>query len=337
MTALRKYDRIEASALWRPAPGEQRREVIISMGDATLLISDMKDRPITHWSLAALDRVNPGKQPAIYSPDGDPGETLELAAGEDNMIEAIETLRRAVDKARPHPGRVRSVGALTSAALVAALLLLWLPGALVNHAVSVVPVAKRVAIGDTLLTRIERLSGLRCNAPSGLRSLQLLRKRIGSGPLSVMPATGQISLHLPGGRILLRRDLVEDFEDPSVAAGFALAELTQARASDPLRDLLRYAGVWSTFRLLTTGDLPPNDLAQYAQYLMTAPRRTPATDPLLAQFARAKISAAPYAYALDVTGESVLPLIEGDPASAHAPAMIMADADWLRLQNICGG
>jgi hypothetical protein len=337
MTALRKYDRIEASALWRPAPGEQRREVIISMGDATLLISDPQDRPITHWSLAALDRVNPGKKPAIYSPDGDPGDTLELAPGEDNMIEAIETLRRAVHKARPHPGRLRSYGALTSAALVISLGLLWLPGALVNHAVTVVPKAKRIGIGDALLARIERLSGARCDDPAGLRSLQILRARIGTGPLAVLPDSGQLSLHLPGGRILLRRDLVEDFEDPAVVAGFALAEYSRAQSHDPLRDLLRHAGVWSTFRLLTTGDLPQSDLAAYAQHLLTAPTPDLAPEPLLQTFRAANLSSAPYAYALDVTGESVLPLIEGDPQAALPPALIMTDADWLRLQNICGG
>jgi hypothetical protein len=191
---------------------------------------------------------------------------------------------------------------LTSAALVISLGLLWLPGALVNHAVTVVPKAKRIGIGDALLARIERLSGARCDDPAGLRSLQILRARIGTGPLAVLPDSGQLSLHLPGGRILLR-----------------------------------HAGVWSTFRLLTTGDLPQSDLAAYAQHLLTAPTPDLAPEPLLQTFRAANLSSAPYAYALDVTGESVLPLIEGDPQAALPPALIMTDADWLRLQNICGG
>ncbi|MEM1073925.1 MAG: hypothetical protein AAGI36_05695, partial [Pseudomonadota bacterium] len=76
MTALKKYARLEASGLWRAAPDEQRREVVVSIGEATLVISDMRDSAITHWSLAAVERSNPGKRPALFHPDGDPGETL---------------------------------------------------------------------------------------------------------------------------------------------------------------------------------------------------------------------------------------------------------------------
>ncbi|MEC7963138.1 MAG: hypothetical protein VX201_07695, partial [Pseudomonadota bacterium] len=91
-TALRKYQRLEATALWRPTPEEQRREVIVSIGDATLVITDMQDRALTHWSLPALQRANPGSWPALYHPDGDSGETLELAEGEEEMVAAIEKL-----------------------------------------------------------------------------------------------------------------------------------------------------------------------------------------------------------------------------------------------------
>ena len=76
MTALDKYQRIEASGLWRPAGEAQRMDVIASIGDATLLISDMQDRPLTHWSLAAGVRAYPGKRPASYHPAGDESETL---------------------------------------------------------------------------------------------------------------------------------------------------------------------------------------------------------------------------------------------------------------------
>ena len=56
MTALSKYDRLEATGLWRINPSEQRREVVVSIGDATLIISDINDTALTHWSLAAVER-----------------------------------------------------------------------------------------------------------------------------------------------------------------------------------------------------------------------------------------------------------------------------------------
>ncbi|WP_300036278.1 hypothetical protein [uncultured Roseobacter sp.] len=337
MTALTKYARIEASGLWRASLQDQRREVVVSIGEATLTIADMQDRPVTHWSLAAIRRANPGKRPAVFHPDGDPGETLELDPSEAQMIDAIEQLRRAVERGRPRPGRLRWVGMAVSLALVAALAVFWLPGALVNHTVSVVPGVKRAEIGAALMTRIERMTGPACSDPAGIRALSKLRARLGTGPISLMPGIIGTSLHLPGGRILMDRALVEDYEEPDVAAGFALAEHTMARRSDPLRDLLEATGTWSSFRLLTTGRLEGEILDGYAEQLLTQERGTPPMDGLVEAFDAASVRSTPYAYAIDITGESVLPLVEGDPMSGRQTVALLSDADWLRLQGICGG
>ena len=56
MTALTRYQRIEATGLWRARPEDQRREVVVSLGEATLVITDLNDRALTHWSLAAVLR-----------------------------------------------------------------------------------------------------------------------------------------------------------------------------------------------------------------------------------------------------------------------------------------
>ena len=68
-TALTQFQRLEAAGSWRPAPGEKLREVIVSIGEATLILSDPKsDAPLTHWSLPAVERLNPSVTPAIYTP-----------------------------------------------------------------------------------------------------------------------------------------------------------------------------------------------------------------------------------------------------------------------------
>jgi hypothetical protein len=337
VTALKKYARLEASALWRASPEDQRREVIVSIGDATLMISDMRDQAITHWSLAAVERANPGVRPAIFHPDGDPGETLEFAENEAQMIDAIEKLRRAVERTRPRPGRLRWFGMLSSLALVAALALLWVPGALLSHTVAVVPDVKRSEIGAALLSRIERMTGPACDGVGGVRALQSLRARLGTGPIRIIPGTLSTSLHLPGGLILIDRALVEDFEEPDVVAGYILAEKTLATHSDPLRDLLDAMGTLASFQLLTTGSLKSETLDGYAERLLTQPRALPEDTALLEAFAARAVRSTPYAYALDVTGETVLPLIEGDPMAGREAVMLLSDADWLRLQSICGG
>ncbi|MFK7879973.1 hypothetical protein [Roseobacter sp.] len=337
MTALKKYDRLEASGLWRASHESQRRDVVVSIGNATLVISDTRDQAITHWSIAAIHRANPGKRPAIYHPDGDPGETLELDSNEKQMIDAIEKLRRAVERRRHSPGRLRWLGMAFSISVVAAVGIFWVPQALINHTLNVVPKVKRVEIGEALLDRIERLTGSACDNPAGIKALATLRARLGADKLSVMPGALQNSLHLPGAHILLNRALFEDFEEPDVAAGYAIVEQHISRTQDPLRALLEVSGTWASFQLLTTGALNRDVLDGYAEYLLTDGRPPPAPETLLPIFENAQLRSTPYAYARDITGETVLSLIEADPMIGKTPKTLLSDADWLRLQSICGG
>ena len=336
MTALTKYARLEATGLWRAGPEGQRREVIVSVGDATLVISDLKDQALTHWSLAAIARANPGARPAIFHPDGDPSETLEIAESEAEMIDAIEALRRVVERHRPRPGRLRLYGVLTSFLVVAAAAIFWLPGALQDHTLRVVPQVKRASIGDELLRQIERVSGVACANARGRVALTRLATRLSAGPLTVLPAMNRASLHLPGRLIVLNKGLFEDYESPDVAGGYILSEMVRRDESDPLQDMLAFVGLRENFRLLTTGEISQSALQTYAEHLMAQPDQPAPVEPLLQQFAAESLHSTPYAQALDSTGETTLALIEGDPMAGKDTAPLLNDADWLRLQNICG-
>jgi hypothetical protein len=341
MTALQQYQRLEASALWRPSPEAQRREVIVSIGEATLVISDPTDRPLTHWSLAAISRANPDETPAIYHPEGDPSETLELSEDEAAMIAAIEKLRTAVERRRPHPGRLRGVSLIASVAVVAAVSLFWLPGAMRNHTLSLVPDSKREDLGRALMTHLERVTGLPCVAPEGLEVLQKLSARLpeASGQrnaLIVFRSGVRDTVRLPGRILLIGRSLLEDHDEPDVLAGYIIAEQLRAEDSDPLGRLLQWGGIVTSFRLLTTGTLPDDTLRAYAETLLTAPPAPLTQDALKRGFERLSVRAAPYAYAVDPTGERTLPLIEADPFAATPAQPLLSDGDWLRLQAICG-
>ena len=337
MTALKKYQRLEASGLWRPAPGDQRREVVVSIGDATLVITDLQDRPLTHWSLAAVERQNPGETPAIYTPDGDPGETLELSAEEDQMIRAIEKLRTAIDLTRPHPGRLRFASVVVSCVAVAALALFWLPGAMMRHTLGVVPDITREEIGEALLERITRVSGPVCAARTAQGALDRLQARTGARRIAVLPAGIAGSLALPGRLVLLNRSVIEDHEDPDVAAGYVIAERVRAGQHDPLAAVLRRGGVFASFRLITTGTVSPETLDAYAEAVLREPRPEVTDAALLAGFAAAGLRSTPYAYAVDITGETTLGLIEADPVTDPGYSPVLRDRDWLVLQSICEG
>ncbi len=341
MTALREYQRLEATALWRASPDAQRADVVVSIGDATLVITDLRDKALTHWSLPAVKRANPGQIPAIYYPDGDPGETLELAENEGEMIEAIERLRAVIERRRPHPGRLRLVIYLLSLAAVVTASALWLPGALRRHAVTVVPDVKRAEIGAELLVRIQRVTGPPCRNTAGNTALSRLAARLSTSgraeALAVMRDGVRTTVHLPGGMILINRSLVEDYEEPDVLAGFLIAEQLRSEHSDPLADLLNNANLWVSFKLLTTGDLDEETLRSYAENLLTSPQMALPDTQLLNAFEARSVRSTPYAYAVDISGETTLGLIEADPFSNEAPPAILSDADWLQLQSICGG
>lgn len=338
MTALSEYQRLEAPGTWRPAPGAQRREVIVSVGEATLVMTDQSERALAHWSLAALERRNPGERPALYAPGPDATEDLEIADGD--MIDAIERVRRAVEKARPRPGRLRARIAL--GVLVAVLLaaIFWAPGALIRHAARVAPEAARVEIGEALLREVAAIAGAPCRAGGTDRALSRLHTRLAGevpGGVLVMRLGGQAALHLPGGIVIIDRTLVEDYETPEVAAGYILAERLRAAETPPLLRFFDGSGMRVAAEFLTTGHVDPAALGAYAEYLLTARPAPVADSALTGAFDAARVRAAPYAYAVDPSGEATVGLIEADPVPPGGGEPILADGDWVALQGVCGG
>jgi hypothetical protein len=337
VTALKEYARLEAPGVWRESPATQRRDVFVSFGNASLVITDQAGRPLAHWSLAAVERANPGGHPAVFLPGTDATETLEI--DEETMVAAIEKVRLALARRRPQPGRLRG-GLLAGAlVLVLGLLVLVMPDALVRHTAGAVPPGARAEIGRLLLSEIGRSAGPPCAAEPGAGVLARLSERLfgsGGARLVVLPEGPAATAHLPGGIILVNRRLVEDQPGPDVLAGFALAEAARAALADPLVRVLEDAGTLATFRLLTSGALPQGALARHARRLLVSlPEPVPA-EVLIPRFAAAKLPAAPYAYALDPTGETVLDLIETDALRRDELAPVLSDDDWVRLQGICG-
>lgn len=340
MTALKKYQRLECSGLWRETPQDQRREVLVRFGEATLTLSDPKSgEAISHWSLPAILRLNKGEEPPVFAPGLEAAESLELT--DPDMIAALDAVRAAVKAAIPRPGRLRGLVVGGIAASVLALGLFWLPGALVGHTASVVPPAQRAQIGQRVLDDLSRVTGAPCDNQLGLEALARLSDRV-FGPvdtpiLYVMPDGVEQPLHLPGDVIILPRRLIEQANGPEAAAGAALVERLRARAADPIVPLLDYAGLRATFQLLTTAALPDDALKGYGEAaLRAAPLALPEAQ-LIAAFEAAQIPATPYALAVDPDGSVTGGLAAADPYKGLAPSPLMPDEYWVALQGICGG
>ncbi|MGQ0563810.1 MAG: hypothetical protein ACT4OK_01895 [Gemmobacter sp.] len=338
MTALKKYRKLESRGLWRDLPETQKREVVVNLGDASLVLSDPRsDVALTHWSLPAIHRINPGQRPAVFSPAEDATEVLEL--DDADMISALETVAAAIASGRARPGRLRLAILAGLLSAVVGVAVLVMPGALVRHTAGVLPPATRDQIGGLVLTDLARLTGAPCNSPGGVQALARLALRV-FGPtatpgLVVVRDGVEGALSLPGNRIVLSQALIAIPDGPDVAAGHALASSLRATLADPMLPLLRHAGTFATFGLLTTGRLGPGAIRGHAERLLATPKPLLPDEPLLDRFRLAEVPSSPYAYALDPTGETVLSLIEADPWPNGPPRPLLTDEDWLRLQDIC--
>ena len=339
MTALTQYQRIEAAALWREHGAEQRRDVIVSLGDSTLIISDLHERPLAHWSLSAIKRDNPGKTPAIYRPDNDSRETLELAANEDTMVEAIETLCRVIDRRRPKRGRMRWASLIGVSFAVMMLILIWVPVAIRDYAVRVIPMVSQIELGERLSLYLRPYTGQPCSTPIANLAVQKLRDRIlgSDAQLEILRQGVRDVLVLPGNIYLASSHLVEDYEDPDVLAGYLLAAKTAHPPEFTLRDGLSETGTLATFGMLTTGRMSDVALQNYADTLIKSAPVAVNTDRVVAAFIDANLRLAPYAYARDITGEQTLPLLEAEAIRTDTPRAALTDRDWVSLQGICGG
>ena len=335
-TALTQFAKLETTGLWREAPELQRREVIVAFGESSLTISDPRNElALSHWSLPAVERLNPGEEPALFAPGQDALETLEI--DDALMVEALEKVRNALAADRPNPGRLRGSLLFGASAVIALVMGALLPGALVTHTASVLPPASRLAIGRMALADLTQVTGL-CTDPSGQAALDRLSARLfgPGGPRIFVLREGQArALHLPGGLLALHRSLLETAPGPEVAAGFALAEEARATARDPMLPLLNHAGFFATLGLLTSGTLAPEAVEGYGRALLLQPPEPIAAEALLARFGAAQLPSTPYARVVDPSGESVLPLIEADPMARREVLPLMPDADWLSLQAIC--
>ncbi|MDB6177872.1 hypothetical protein PAF17_10200 [Paracoccus sp. Z330] len=340
MTALTEFQRLEAQGSWRETPDARLREVIVSVGDATLILSDPKsERPLSHWSLPAVTRLNAGKMPAIYAP-GSQGADETVEIDDPLMIEAIERVQRAIAMHRAHPGRLRGVLTVIAAVLMLAGLVIWLPDAIIHHAARIAPPAQTRQIGEAVLTDIERSTGSICQRESGRAVLDWLAPKLAedNAILQVVPGALNGALRLPGNLYVLGGDLLVGAAGPEAAAGHIVAA---GLATDDLRvtrDALEHAGLGAVLRLMTLGDIPASAMEGYGEELLSRNLPRPQDDILLEQLAERGLGSEAYARTLDPTGASVPALIENDPArTAPTGKPLLTDPQWLALQQICAG
>ena len=334
MTALEEYERLEATGLWKQGRDDQRREVVVSFGNATLVLSDMNEVPLAHWSLAAVERIG-SSVPAIYSIAPDGLETLEI--DDPHMVDAVEKIRLPLRPSQPHTGSLRLALFLSSLIFAVLIIWLWLPPTLATYTSRIIPEPKATEIGNNLMGYVERFTGSECSSTDGSVALAKLRARLlpeKPGRIRVADLGAQPAMHLPGGFILLHIAAIEDFSGPAVISGYVLREDLLRDQTDPISDFFMQAGLSATIWFLATGAVDDRHYENYARRKITSLPDGFTPEEILARFERALVPSTPYAYAIDPSGQRTKLLIDLDPIADTYP-IILEDSEWLALQAIC--
>ncbi|MSU91086.1 hypothetical protein GE300_15965 [Rhodobacteraceae bacterium 2CG4] len=334
MTALDRYIRLEAAGRWREAPDAAWREVLVSFGNATLVLSSFDEEPLTHWSLAATGRVAFDGGVALYAPDAGTDEVLEVR--DRDMIEAIaEVSRMARVRGRAAPRMRRLRRLLLPAAVATGLAALgWAaPDALRARAYALVTAEQAEQIAGRIRAALDRPA---CLTPEGRRSLRRLTGRAAPGVrVEVMAWDAPPAAILPDGSVLLSRRLVERAPAAEVVAGWLALAAAGGRDASALRGWTRDLGVTEAMAFLTSGRIGPGDVAEMARQTagQTAPPAPAAVAAAVAALAGRGIDPRPF---LDDLRRRFPDLaVPAPPVPEGLTPALPRDADWVALQNIC--
>lgn len=331
MTALQEYDRLESLGLWKQNHDAQRQEVVVSFGDSSLVLRDNNDRPVTHWSMAAIERVNPNARPAIYSVDASDGETLEI--DDKTMVKAIERVRARIQRGRPKPGRLRVWMSMSIFAICIVAGIMWLPDATSRYAMRVVPEASVNDIARASIAQVNHLTGKACSTRYGERALRQLEQRLIGAPsnkILIVDMGNRKSASLPGGYILINKTLLADHDSPEVLAGYVLMERAAQDEQPTLFHLFRAIGMKKTLKFLITGDIETDKLAKFSEDRIRIPATPPAADTVQELFNIAELSNKQFIQ----TAPRYATLADRDNyALGYTP--LLSDEDWISLQEIC--
>jgi hypothetical protein len=337
MTALHQYSRLEAAGLWRSAPSAQRREVIIGLREATIVLLDPKtDLPLAQWSLPAIVRTGEYEGFVIYASHEDMEETLEI--DDPAMIAALDKVRSALDRRRKKPGRLRMALLATACAGLVGIVAIWMPMRLYDFVAYRLPQAARADIAAQVLADMTTISGSPCTGRLGEQAARDLARRVApQAPFSIQVLPDGITqpATLGDGTVLLPYALVESVDGPDVLAGVLLAQKARAIQYDPILPVLHHAGLFATLRLMSSGTLPEGALKGYGLVLAAAQAQPigPSLADLAAHFAAAQIKMAPYAAYANLPELAALP----DPYAAGSNPPVLEDAAFLGMQYICDG
>lgn len=246
--------------------------MVVSVGTATLVLTDLADRLLGHWALAGVSVVGREGIATVYGMAE--GETLTIRDRE--IVAAIAAASDLLPRRAPAARRIPLGPILAVAALVA--LALAAPGLVRMQAASMVPPERAVEIADEMLIAAVARHGPPCEPREARPAISRLTKAVApaSPPrLRIVPLGRPAAIALPGAAVLVDRTLAARDPDAAVAAA------RRALGTDPVTDLMRAAGTTGSLRYLLTGRIPDATLQRATEAaIAAAPTAVPAAHPV---------------------------------------------------------
>ena len=335
MKKLSDYQRLETHGIWRESRGDPGRSVVVKLSVRHLTIVSKDSRPLAHWSLDAVRHLNPGRRPAVFTPDDNADESVEIS---DSHV--IGLLRNQLSPDTVEPDRQTPVSwgpKITILTLLAAFCggVYLFSGQIAGGMSGLIPAAQRLEIGERVFSHLTDLTGERCRSTAAGRALKKLESRFfdSGSTVRVVRHDMQLTAHLPGGILVVSDGLFSRHDRFAVFGGYLLEENLRSAQSDPMAVLLRAAGLRAAAAFALRGRSDGLPLREYAEAQISQTKTPVDPEKLLDSFRAAGIPSTPYAQATGSGG----PLVALDPYKRTAVSPPLSDREWLDLRSVCLG
>ena len=295
MTALDRYTRLEAIGQWREAPNQPPTEVVVSFGDATLVLSDLNENPLCHWAMAATNRVSLNGSHAIYTPDTEGFETLEIDDAE--MVEAISRVSSAESVGRHKTRWLRWVFALFLFAMAGGITYAT-PDLLRAQAERMTSPASARKLG---MDMFQTLDLKLCHEARADEAKTLFEARaFPDTDVELLIVQGDLTEYVfPGNIIVLGSAHLRSFASVEELTAVLWSAMSEKSNSDTINALFSDSSPRELFDYVTSGTLPSERIRTAAQGIMAEP--------------------SPLSSSSTITNQG----------------KILRDQDWVALQGIC--
>ena len=249
MTAIEKYIRLESLAGWKECITKSEREVIVSFGKESLIISDLQDVPITHWSLDSTRIISSNPKQSIFSPDPDGMERLYVS--DKGMIDAIMMFTKELETPTAKKNH-----------LILFFILFWILTSVVvggsinrdNIASKVISKTREAQIISPMSDEFMLKYGPVCHFPKANDAMEQFLSQLGSKfeeiTVQVLSKPKVGLLHFPTNNLIISEKLLKQMPNPASLETILTTVYNESIDRVPLKKILRDQSSWDILKFI---------------------------------------------------------------------------------------